>query len=263
MATGRSISLGGRIALVTGGTRNIGLEVARAFAQCGASGTVVGNRAGEHLGVIERELAIASGADWTAVAADLADSDAVTGLVEAATVRHGAIDILVNIAAVRPHAALESITVEDWDRVFAINVRAPFLLAQRVLPAMKQRGWGRIVNVSGIDAFWGKVNRAHVTSSKAAIDGLSRVLASEAGDSGVTVNTVVPGTIDTQREPREWWPDLDDFYARRIERIPMQRLGRPTEIADACLFLVSDLSSYITGHSLHVSGGAFPMVRRE
>lgn len=259
---GRTISLSGRSALVTGGTRNIGLAVARALAECGADGTVIGHRGGEHLDVIQEELS-SGGANWSATNADLADPNATRAVAQEAVERHGGIDVLVNVAAIRPHEELESITVDSWDRVYAINVRAPFLLAQVLLPEMKSRGWGRIINVSGIDAFWGKADRAHVTSSKAAIDGLSRVLAAEASDSGVTANTVVPGTIDTERDPRAWWPDLEGFYARRIERIPMQRLGQVTEVADACLYLASDLASYVTGQSLFVSGGAFPMVRRE
>ncbi|MEX2375691.1 MAG: SDR family NAD(P)-dependent oxidoreductase [Dehalococcoidia bacterium] len=259
---GREISLEGKIALITGGTRNIGLEVARAFASAGAAGVLTGQREGEHLASIAAELRRSHG-QWHGLALDLADPAQIDATIDRVLQEFGRVDVLANVAAIRPHAALTEITVDDWDRVMAVNVRAPFLLAQRLLPLMMEAGWGRIINVSGIDALWGKRDRAHVSTSKSAIDGLSRVLATEAGDSGVTVNTVMPGTIDTEREPRSWWPDLDNFYGLRIDRIPMGRLGKPAEIADVCLFLASDMSSYMTGQTLVVSGGAFPMVKRE
>lgn len=258
----RQISLEGKVALVTGGTRNIGLEVARTFADAGAAGVVTGQRTGDHLASIEAELSH-SGMRWLALALDLADPVQVNATLDRALNEFGRVDVLANVAAIRPHAPLSEISVDDWDRVMAVNVRAPFLFAQRLLPLMIEAGWGRIINVSGIDALWGKRDRAHVSTSKAAIDGLSRVLASEAGDSGVTANTVVPGTIDTEREPRSWWPNLEEFYRLRVDRIPMGRLGKPTEIADVCLFVASDLSSYMTGQTLVVSGGAYPMVKRE
>jgi NAD(P)-dependent dehydrogenase (short-subunit alcohol dehydrogenase family) len=257
---GRIIDLGGRRALVTGASRNIGLHVATALAEAGATGALIAQNE-EKVQAAARELPSDPG-EWQGYSVDLGCPKAISVAIREIQSSVGPIDILVNVAGVRPFERLSEISVEAWDHVYSVNVRAPFLLAQGFLPRMMEQGWGRIVNVSGLDAFWGKTNRAHVSSSKAALDGLSRCLAAESAEFGVTVNTLVPGVIDTVREPIDWWPNLDEFYASRLERIPMKRLGLASEVADVCLFLASDLSSYMTGQTVFVSGGAFPLVRR-
>jgi 3-oxoacyl-[acyl-carrier protein] reductase len=254
------IDLSGKVALVTGGTRNIGREMAELFAACGAAVAVVGRSDGEALKATVAALE-AYGQPAFGTLADIGVVEEIHRAVDEVTDGLGPVDILVNNAAVRPHGALEDLTVEDWDAVMAINLRAPFLFAQRVLPGMKERKYGRIINVSGLSALWGKTNRAHVSASKAGVMGLTIALAAESALENVTVNCIVPGLIDTERHTPEWYPDLDDFYQRRVSRIPMGRLGRPEEIASVCLFLVSELSSYMTGQTLFVSGGSHPMVR--
>ena len=254
------IDLSGRTALVTGGTRNIGREMAELFAACGASVAVLGSSDTDALQDTVKSLE-ALGQPAYGTLADLADPAQIHRAVDEVTDALGDVDILVNNAALRPHGALEELTLEDWDAVMAVNLRAPFLLAQRILPGMKARGYGRVINVGGLSALWGKTNRAHVTASKAGVMGLTIALAAESALDNVTVNCIVPGVIDTERHTPEWYPDLEDFYERRLSRIPMGRLGRPEEVASVCLFLVSELSSYMTGQTLFVAGGSHPMVR--
>jgi len=172
------------------------------------------------------------------------------------------VDILVNNAAIRPLSKISEITLEEWDLVLATNLRAPFFLSQAVLPAMIRRKWGRIINIGGLDAYWGKPRRAHNVSAKLGLTGLTRALANEVARFGVTVNIVVPGTTDTVRPHPEWYPELEKLYNERRERIPMGRIGLPQEVANACLFLASDLATYTTAQEFFVSGGAYPLVRQ-
>jgi 3-oxoacyl-[acyl-carrier protein] reductase len=253
------LGLEGRRALVTGGTRNIGRAIAEGLADAGADVAVLGGRDEDALADTLAEL---SRRPVKAVGA-IQPLDDVPGVLRTAqrfAEELGGIDILVNNAAIRPHAPLETITVEEWDKVIAVNLRAPFLLAQALLPQMKERRFGRILNFSGMDAYWGRHSRAHVTSSKGGIVGLSRALASECCRDGVTVNTIVPGSIDTERHTPQWYPNAEERWQRRRDRIPMGRLGEIREVADVALFLASPRASYLTGHEFFVSGGGHPLV---
>ena len=162
----------------------------------------------------------------------------------------------------RPRRKIADVEQSEWDRVHAVNLRAPFFLSQAVLPGMRERGWGRIVNVSGADAYHGDNQRAHVTASKLGIVGLMRALALETALWGVTVNSVVPGYIGTKRDHPEWYPDMAATDEERLARIPVGRVGTPLEVANAITFLCSREASYITGHDLVVTGGYFPLTRQ-
>lgn len=250
--------LDGRVALITGSTRNIGRQTAVTLGQLGAKIGVWGSANPQRL---EETLAMLTdlGIHGHGVLHDLAEPAGVEAGLREIVDALGPIDVLVNNSAVRPRKTLADISVADWEAVQNVNVRAPFLLAQAVLPGMMDRSFGRIVNVSGLDAFWGEANRTHVVASKAAIVGLTVALASESAGSGVTVNAVVPGIIDTERHELGWWPDVDSFYAAALRGIPMRRLGTREEVASVIAFLASNGSSYMTGQTLFVTGGAFPM----
>ena len=205
---------------------------------------------------------IAAGGRSGIVRADLADIAQCQAAVKKVAAEFGDIDILINNAAVRPHSKISQISLEEWDRVLSVNLRAPFFLSQAVLPAMVRKKWGRIINMGGSDGYNGKPRRAHGVSSKMGLVGLTRALANEVAQFGVTVNIVVPGTIDTQRPHPEWYPGVENGFAARMTRVAMGRQGLSQEVANACLFLASNLATYTTGQEMFVSGGAPPIVRQ-
>ena len=149
-----------------------------------------------------------------------------------------------------------------WHRMLDTNLTGPYRTIKLCLGGMIERKWGRIINIGGTDAYWGKVRRAHGVSAKLGLVGLTRAMALEVARFGVTINVVIPGTIDTQRPHPEWYPELKTGYAERLERIPMARLGQPQQVANACLFLASELASFTTAQELFASGGAVPLVRQ-
>ena len=253
--------IAGKVALITGGSRNIGRAVALTLAQAGALPVIACQQDIKAAAAVRDEV-VARGGRAGIVQADLADVAQCRAAVAQASAEFGAIDILVNNAAVRPHSKVSQITPAEWDLVLGVNLRAPFFLSQAVLPAMVKKGWGRIISIGGSDGYNGKPRRAHGVSSKMGLVGLTRALANEVAQFGVTVNLVVPGTIDTQRPRPEWYPGLENGFAARMTRVAMGRQGRSQEVANACLFLASDLATYTTGQELFVTGGAPPIVRQ-
>ena len=256
-----AFGIAGRVALVSGGNRNIGRAIVLTLAHAGAIPIVLYQADDAAARKVSAEVTAAGGRAGM-FKVDLANTGGLKDLVREIEQDFGGIDILVNNAAIRPNTKLADITSDEWDRVFNTNLKAPFFLSQAVLPAMVRKRWGRIVNLGGTDAYWGKVRRAHGVSAKMGLVGLSRALALELARFGITVNVVVPGTIDTQRPHPNWYPELATGFAERLQRIPMARLGLPQEVANACLFLASELASYTTGQELFVSGGSFPLVRQ-
>jgi 3-oxoacyl-[acyl-carrier protein] reductase len=253
--------IAGKVALVSGGNRNIGRSIALALAGAGVHTAILYRQDEPAAREVCAGIA-ARGVRAASFAVNLADAQGLAGVVRKVESALGEVDILVNNAAIRPNPKFSEITVADWDQVFATNLRAPFFLSQAVLPAMIRKSWGRIISLGGTDAYTGKVRRAHGAAAKAGLIGMTRALALEVARFGVTVNMVVPGPIDTVRPRPEWYPDLDTGFAERLERIPMARLGKPQEVADACLFLASARAGYTTGQELFVSGGAVPVVRQ-
>lgn len=249
-------SLTGRNVLITGASRNIGRAIALQLAQLSPDKVTLWAKSDSlHLRNTAHDIE-SLGIHTEQISCDLADGEAV----KATATRNGPFDVVICSAAVRPSNRLEDLTIEQWDHVFAINVRAPFLISQAMVPSMRANRWGRIVFISGLDAHWGNLNKPHVVASKAALEGLARALALEVADEGydITVNCVAPGVIDTERD-LETFPGLEDFYLKRMKRIPLARLGRAEEVAGTVAFLVSSLASYITGQTIFVSGGAIPL----
>ena len=248
------VDIDGKVALVTGGGRNIGRATALALADSGA--TVALTYAGDADSAADTVAEIRThGGTAAAYHVDLADVAALRSTVDRVRADLGDVSILVNNAAVRPKGRIAELEPEDVDAVLAVNLRAPLFTAQAVLPAMREHGWGRIVNLSGGTAFFGGVGRAHVVASKLGVVGLSRALALETASWGVTVNSVVPGAIDTVR-------DESSGVTHHLDRIPVGRLGTPAEIAATVLFLCSPEAAYITGQEIKVTGGHSPLSRQ-
>jgi len=252
------MKLEGRTAFVTGASRNIGRAIALAFAAEGAD-LVLNTRANrEELEVVAAECR-KHGVRVAPVLGDIGDAAAVEAMVEEGTAALGAIDVLVCNAAIRPHKPITETSLEDWHRVFSVNLHSAFYLARAVVPGMKARGRGSIVALGGQSSLTGRPGTAAVTAAKTGLLGLVRALAAELGPLGIRVNMVVPGTIDTERRYAEWYPEFHQAPPggpEQLKRIPLGRLGRPEEIAEACLFLASDASAYITGDTIRVMGGS-------
>lgn len=240
--------LDGRHALVTGGSKGLGRVIAEALAQAGAAVSVVSRNLDEGRAAASA-IGAATGRPALALAADVTRADEVDRLAEAA----GPVDILVNSAGLNIRGPAASMAEGDWDAVLGVNLKAPFLLARRFGPVMADRGWGRIVHLGSILSAVGIAGRTPYASSKAGLIGLTRTLAMEWADRGVTVNALCPGPFATEMNR----PLLDDpeQYRAFVANIPVGRWGDLHEIAGAALFLASDASSYMTGASLYVDGG--------
>jgi 3-oxoacyl-[acyl-carrier protein] reductase len=249
--------LSGRTALITGASRNIGRAIALAFAAEGAD-VVVNTRANrEELEAVAAECRKA-GVRALPVLADIADAAAVEAMVAQARAGLGPIDVLVCNAAIRPHTPVTETTLEQWHRVFAVNVHSAFYLARAVVPDMKARRRGSIIAIGGQSSLTGRPNTAAVTAAKTGLLGFVRALAAELGPFGVRANMVIPGSMDTERRYAEWYPEFREAppgAPEQLKQIPLGRLGRPEEIADACVFLASDASAYVTGDTIRVMGG--------
>ena len=251
------MKLAGRTALITGASRNIGRAIALAYATEGAD-LVLNTRANrEELEAVAAECRKAGVRVVTALA-DVADATAVDAMVARAVAELGPSDVLVCNAAIRPHKSLAETSLEDWHHVLGVNLHSAFYLARAVVPGMKERRRGSIIALGGLSSLTGRPNTAAVTAAKTGVLGLIRALAAELGPSGIRANVVMPGFIDTERRYAEWYPEFQKSppgSPEQLKQIPLGRLGRPEDIADACVFLASDASAYITGDSIRVMGG--------
>jgi 3-oxoacyl-[acyl-carrier protein] reductase len=249
--------LAGKRAFITGASRNIGRAIALAFAAEGAD-LVLNTRANrEELEAVAAECRKA-GVRAVPVLGDIADAAVVETMVKQGLAELGAIDVLVCNAAIRPHTAVTETSLEDWHRVMGVNLHSAFYLARAVVPAMKEQRRGSIIALGGQSSLTGRANTASVTAAKTGLLGFVRALAAELGPFGIRANMVIPGTMDTERRYAEWYPEFRQAppgAPEQVKQIPLGRLGRPEEIADACVFLASDASSYITGDEIRVMGG--------
>jgi len=236
--------LQGRVALVTGASRGIGQAIALALAEAGAD-VVVNylNRSTEAEAVASRIRE--SGRNAICVQADVAVAADVERLVAAAEERFGHIDILVNNAGIARPQAMEEVTEKDWDDLMAVNVKSCFLATRAVLPAMRPRQWGRIINLSSVAAQVGGVVGPHYAASKAAILGMTHFYASRLAKEGITVNAIAPALVETEMVTSN--PNAN------AKMIPVGRFGRPEEVAEVAVMLARN--GYITGQTLNVNGG--------
>ena len=251
------MKLEGKTALITGASRNIGRAIALAFAAEGAD-LILNTRANaDELDAVAAQCRKAGVRVVTALA-DVGDAAAIEAIVARALAELGAIDVLVCNAAIRPHKPITETSLDDWHRVMAVNLHSAFYLARAVVPAMQQRRRGSIIALGGQSAITGRPNTAAVTAAKSGLLGFVRALAAELGPFGIRANMVVPGLIDTERRYAEWYPEFRQTPPgdpAQLKDIPLRRLGRPDDIAEACVFLASDASSYVTGDTIRVMGG--------
>ena len=251
--------LEGKTALITGASRNIGREIALSFAREGADLVLSSLQSPGELEEVAAECRELGVSTFTATA-DIADGDQCRRLVEESLAALGKVDVLVSNAAIRPHHPLLSVTDEDWHRVFGINLHSSFYLAKAVLPGMMERETGSIIGIGGMAAITGRPDTSTVTAAKTGLWGLIRAIAAEFAPYNIRANMVNPGAIDTARRNPEWFARESrrpDGNSEQLKRIPLGRQGTIEDIANACLFLASDESSYITGDQLNVVGGRY------
>jgi 3-oxoacyl-[acyl-carrier protein] reductase len=242
--------LAGRVALVTGGARNIGRAISLALAAAGAS-VLVNARASRADAEQTAAQIQAAGGSALSHLADVTDPAAVQEMVDAAVRQFGRLDILVNNAAVREETPFERLRLEDWRRVLAVVLDGAFVCAQACLPHLVRARGACIVNIGGMTAHAGAAGRAHVVAAKAGLAGLTRALAHELAPHAITVNCVVPGSIETVRG----LPGAPERPPHRQGLPPVGRRGEPAEVAAAVRFLCGPGARYVTGQTLHVNGG--------
>lgn len=244
--------LAGRVALVTGGARNIGRAISRALAAGGAAVMVNANTS---RALAEETVGMIADAGGRAVmhVADVTDPAAVAGMVEATVARFGRLDMLVNNAAVRAETPFAEIRLEEWRRIISIVLDGAFICAQACLPHLARAGGGAIVNIGGLTGHKGAIERTHVVAAKAGLAGFTKALALDLAPQDITVNCVVPGSVETVRG----LPGAPPRAASRHAVPPAGRRGEPEEIAAMVRMLCGPDARYITGQSFHLNGGAY------
>ena len=241
-----------QVAIITGAAKGIGRSIALALVKEGAKVVLV-DVDGEVLRSLQEEIE-KRGGQALSVACDISTFFDVERMVEQGLKAFGRIDLLVNNAGIIRRGTIETVSEEDWDRVIAVNLKGTFNCCKAVVGPMKRQRSGKIVNVSSIAGKLGDITSAPgYGSSKAGADALMKTLARQLAPSGIRVNAVAPHAIETEMSAQ--WPD--ERKREVITGIPLGRLGRPEDVADAVLFLASDAASFITGEILDVNGGAF------
>ena len=243
--------LAGRIAVVTGGTRGIGLAIARALAEDGASVVVSGRDAGR-LDSAVKELE-SLGAPALGVAADQSKRDDCDRLVDAAKERFGRIDVLVNNAGITRDQLLVRMKDDDWDQVLDTNLRGVFLMTRAVIKSMMRQKSGRIINIASTAGAMGNPGQVNYSAAKAGVIGLTKAAARELAHWNILVNAVAPGLIETDMAaaiPAEAREAL-------LQQVPLRRVGAAREVAEMVRFLAGDGAAYVTGQTIHVNGGLY------
>ena len=255
------LGLKGKVALVGGSSRGLGRAVAGELAAEGCA-VVLCSRDQDAVARTAADIAQRTGADTYAVAANLSEEAGVGHVVSAALTRFGHVDVLVTNTGGPPAGAFESHSPETWRQAVAQNLESVLNLTRAVLPGMKERGWGRIINITSIAVKQPVDGLVLSNSVRAAVTGFARTLANEVAPHGITVNNVLPGYTRTERlvqlaahNAGSRGGDVQDAYAQWEREIPMRRLGEPHELAALVAFLASTRAAYITGASIAVDGG--------
>ncbi|HSN41470.1 MAG TPA: 3-oxoacyl-ACP reductase family protein [Burkholderiales bacterium] len=242
--------LAGKVALVTGGARNIGRAIARSLAAGGAAVMVNANTSREAAQETVKMIEDAGGKAALFVA-DVTDAKAVAQMVDETLKRFGRLDILVNNAAIRSETPFDKTTLEEWRRVLSTVLDGAFNCTQACLPHLIRAGSGAVVNIGGLTGHKGALHRSHVVTAKGGLAAMTKALALDLAEHDITVNCVVPGTVETQRG-LPGAPERPD-YRRTLP--PLGRRGAPEEIAAMVRMLCGPDARYVTGQSIHVNGG--------
>lgn len=248
-----------RVAVITGGAKGMGRSMAFRFAEEGCAVAIADisiDEAKQNIAEI-----VGKGGRGAAFQCDITKIDQVKNVVDGVMKEFGRIDILVNNAGGMPDTPpIEDITEEEWDRVFALNLKSDFFFCKYIVPHMKKQQYGKIVNLSSIGAINPPAHAIHYNTAKAGIIGFTYDLARALAPENICVNAILPGPVRTSFYDRTVgaWTDeqKDEFFENMGKRnVPMKRVGTPEEIANVALFLVSEMSSYVTGETILVSGG--------
>jgi 3-oxoacyl-[acyl-carrier protein] reductase len=240
-----------RTALITGSGKNIGRGIALSLAKEGFNIVVNGV---SNPDAIEKTVAEISalGVKSIGILADIGENDGLSKLKGAVLDTFGGVDVLVNNAAIRPSTGFLEMTDDQWERVMNVNLGAVRMLSKAFIPGMVDRGYGRIINFTGMHAMRGYIGRAHVSTSKHAVWGLTKSLGKEFAAKGITANVISPGPIDGEYEDSR---TLDGIKAT-VAQVPTNRMGHPSEVAALVKLLVSNEGSYINAQMLQINGGA-------
>jgi 3-oxoacyl-[acyl-carrier protein] reductase len=255
------LGLAGKVAVVAGASQGLGRAIAVALAAEGAD-LVINARSAEKLERVKQEIADATGVRVEAVAADLTEPDGAARLISAAADAFGRVDILVTNTGGPPAGLFEDHTAEVWRHAIAQNLESVVNLMRAVLPGMKERRWGRIVNVTSISVKQPVEGLVLSNSLRAGVTGLAKTISNEAAPFNVTVNNVLPGYTTTERlvhlaeaNAERAGTTVEQAYEQWVREIPMGRLAEPPELAAVAAFLCSEQASYVTGQSIAVDGG--------
>ncbi len=246
-----SISLKGHIAVVTGASKGLGREMAEALAEAKAQVVLVARDE-----VLLRDVAEgirASGGEAEYVVADVTDETAAAEVEQAVSEVFGTCDILINNAGINNRKPIEDMSLEEWNQIIAVNLTGPFTMSRAFVPGMKDRGWGRVINMTSIMSHVSLPNRTGYSTTKAGLIGFTRALALEVAGTGITVNGISPGPFATEMNR----PLIEDPEKNRqfLSRLPIGRWGRVQEIGQLAVFLCSDDAGFITGTDVVIDGG--------
>ena len=234
-----------RVAIVTGGTRGIGEAISIALKAEGR--TVIANYTGNEA----RARAFSEATGIASARWDVGDHEATQTAVAAIIEEHGSVDIVVNNAGITRDGVLHRMSFDDWNEVMRVNLGGCFNLAKATFPGMRERGWGRIVNIGSINGQAGQYGQVNYAAAKSGIHGFTKALAQEGAKYGVTVNAIAPGYVDTDMVAAVPAPVLEKIVAK----IPVGRLGQAEEIARGVVFLTSDQGGFVTGSTMSINGG--------
>ncbi|EGA89502.1 3-oxoacyl-(acyl-carrier protein) reductase [Planococcus donghaensis MPA1U2] len=242
--------LAGKTAIITGGSRGIGAEIARKFAADGAKVVVNYSGSQEKAEAVVADIE-ASGGTAIAVKANVSDAESVKAMVDETMKTFGSVDILVNNAGITRDNLMMRMKDDEWDDVININLKGVFICTKAVTRQMMKQRSGRIVNIASIVGVMGNAGQANYVAAKAGVIGLTKTTARELASRGITANAVAPGFITT---------DMTEQLSEEVQKtmmgqIPLGRFGAPEDVAKAALFLASDDASYMTGQTLHLDGG--------